>query len=161
MADICSKCGHETTRSTTVFDFDADRRLLGKFVFCRVCRPSQSVDTAKNPFANLTLDHVKDERGQKVTVNSLKELRAAEKRYNFALAVASDDGGTAAAPPQHEAWAGNLGASYDKKFNRDPAAYSQVEVDRAAAEMGVGVALDPGSTLAEAQNKTGVVRAAG
>ena len=160
MPDICDKCGHETTRSITLFDFDEDRRLRGKAVFCRVCRPVQNVNVAKNPFENFTLDHVKDERGQKVTVNSLKELRAAEKRYNFALAVASDDGGTAAAPPQHEPWAGQLGATYNKKFNRDPAAYSQSEVDRAATEMGVGVTLDPGSTLADAKNKTGVVGAA-
>jgi hypothetical protein len=96
------------------------------------------------------MDHVKDERGQKVTVNSLAELRAAEKRYNVALACMSDSDGSASEPPQHDPHAGDLSYSYDKKFNRDPAAYSQSEIDKAKSD--VGAVQDRSQTLVDRPN---------
>lgn len=120
--DKCCMCGVEVTKGTTIFDDDGTST-----VYCHLHIPRAhligSVDSCKNVFDNFTLQHVKDESGKKVTVNSLKELRAAEKKYNFALAVASDDGGKADTPPQHEKWAGDIAHDYERKWQRDPAAY--------------------------------------
>lgn len=111
-------------------------------------RPRQIIDDAKNPFQNFTLDHVRDERGQKITVNSLSELRAAEKRHNFCLAVASDDGGRADKPPQHEPWAGDIAHKYEKKWNRNPEAYKPENVTGVSA----GIAQDQSGTLVDRPN---------
>jgi len=112
----------------------------GEFVeYCRVHDPAsrRALTAARNAFEGMTLDHVKDERGQKVKVNSLAELRAAEKRYNFALAVASDDGGRADTPPQHEPWAGDITHGRKRYWNRDPAAYVK------PSGVSTGTAADP------------------
>lgn len=146
--ETCMVCGMDTMRPKIILDPDG-----GRAVYCKRCTPRVhrmgSVDVAKNSFANFTLDHVRDEQGKKVTVNSIAELRAAEKRYNFALAVAADDGGTANAPPQHEAWAGDVAHSYERKFNRDPKAYKS-----AAAKEGVttGIAAKRSETIADLPN---------
>lgn len=144
----CMVCGTETMRPKLIFDPNGSRA-----VYCKRCIPRVhrlgSVDTAKNSFANFTLDHVRDEGGKKVTVNSIAELRAAEKRYNFALAVASDDGGDTSAPPQHEAWAGDIAHKYEKKFNLDPAAY---QAEAARKGVSAGVAAKRSDTLADHPN---------
>lgn len=147
-SDRCSVCDVAVTKGTTIFDKDGTST-----VYCRLHIPRAhligSVDKAKNVFANFTLDHVKDENGNKVTVNSLKELRQAEKRYNFALAVASDDGGTAANPPQHESWAGNIAHKYKRKFNADPSAYTS---EQAKEGVSAGLAASPKETLVDHPN---------
>jgi hypothetical protein len=144
--DVCSKCGTETTRTLTVFD-DKGHPLA---IYCLVCKPSPTVKRATSLFENFRLDHVKDERGQNVVVNSLKELREAEKRYNFALACMSDSDGTASEPPQHKIGAGDLSRNYEKKFNRDPAAYSQSEIDKAKSNVGTVMSRD--ETLVDRPN---------
>lgn len=146
---ICKVCGNKVERAVTVFG----ERKGDVAVYCRLHVPriyrESTVDSAKNPFENFTLQHVRDENGNKVTVNSIKELRAAEKRYNFALAVASDDGGKADAPPQHESWAGNIAHKYEKKFNRDPEAYKS---PKAAEGVSAGMAKSADDTLANRPN---------
>jgi hypothetical protein len=121
------------------------------FEYCKPHDPAsrRALTAARNSFENFTLEHVKDERGQKVTVNSLAELRAAEKKYNFALAVATDDDGRADKPPQHENWAGNIMHGHKPVWNRDPAAYAN------PGGVSTGVAADPKrDTLIERPNAT-------
>ncbi len=52
----------------------------------------ESSGSAYNPY-NLTLDHVYDERGEKVHVSSLKEMLEAEKKYKFRHIVTHYDDG--------------------------------------------------------------------
>lgn len=78
-----------------------------------------------NMFENFTVQHVRDKKtGKPIVVNSLKELRAAEKEHNFALAIASDDNALAAQPPQNESWAGDVSHDYNWKWARDPKRHS-------------------------------------
>jgi len=124
----------------------------GSFVeYCRVHDPAnhRALFAARNAFENFTLDHVKDERGQKVKVNSLAELRAAEKKYNFALACATDDGGKADKPPQHMPHAGDITYGKKRVWNRDPAAYVN------PSGVSTGLAADPKrDTLIDRPNLT-------
>jgi putative FmdB family regulatory protein len=100
---------------------------------------------AHNPYENLTLDHVKDERGKPVKVNSEAELHAAEKRYGFVHAASW---GLEDKPPQHDPDAGNIAKSYKRKFNRDPSAYDPARV----TGVSVGVAKGADDTLAPRPN---------
>jgi hypothetical protein len=102
----------------------------GEFVeYCRVHDPAnrRALTAARNAFEGFTLDHVRDERGQKITVNSIKELREAEKKYDFVLDCATNDNGDTSKPPAHEPWAGQIDHDYVRKFNRDPEAYKRPE----------------------------------
>lgn len=121
------------------------------FEYCKPHDPEsrRALFAARNAFDNFTLDHVHDEQGKKVKVNSIAELRAAEKKYNFALAVASDDGGSAAAPPQHEPWAGRIDHGKSRVWNRDPEAYKDFK------GVSTGLAADPKrDTLIDRPNAT-------
>ena len=124
----------------------------GSFVeYCRVHDPAnhRALFAARNAFEGMTLEHVRDEHGKKVKVNSLAELRAAEKRYSFALAVASDNDGKADAPPQHESWAGDITHGKKRVWNRDPAAYVN------PSGVSTGLAADPKrDTLIDRPNMT-------
>jgi hypothetical protein len=124
----------------------------GSFVeYCRVHDPAsqRALVAARNAFEGFTCEHVRNEHGQKVKVNSLAELRAAEKKYNFALAVATDDGGKADAPPQHLPWAGDISHGKPRVWNRDPSAYQNV------AGVSTGLAADPKrDTLLDLPNAT-------
>jgi putative FmdB family regulatory protein len=97
---------------------------------------------AHNPYENLTLAHIRDERGKPVKVNSEAELHAAEKRHNFIHAASW---GMADKPPQHDADAGNIARNYKKKFNRDPAAYTRPDAKNGVS---AGVAANASETLA-------------
>lgn len=70
--------------------------------------------SCSNPYENLKLDNVRDEHGKPVVVHSLKELREAEKKYNFVHAVSSDD--QIDLPPQNESWAGDVRRDYKWKW---------------------------------------------
>jgi len=115
--------------------------------YCRVHDPAnrRALVAARNVFEGFTLQHVRNERGEKITVNSIKELRAAEKKYDFVLACATNDNGDTSQPPQHEPHAGDLVYHYKKKFNRDPAAYTSPEAKRGVS---TGVAQSATDTLA-------------
>ena len=58
---------------------------------------------AHNAFENLTLEHVRGEDGKPITVNSERELHAAESKYGFVHAASW---GLEKEPPKHEEWAG-------------------------------------------------------
>lgn len=76
-----------------------------------------------NPYEGLTLQHVRDKENKPITVNSLKELRVAEKEHQFVHAFsAADRQESIDTPPQHESWAGDLAqaAKYQWKWARDP-----------------------------------------
>src|SRR5208282_6720890 len=72
---------------------------------------------AHNPFQDLTLQHVRDEHGKPVKVNSERELHAAEKKYGF---VHNASWGMEKEPPQHEKWGGDITHGYKRKWNHDP-----------------------------------------
>lgn len=148
MPFVCCKCPVDNNRHARGISYFRN----GEFVeYCRVHDPAnrRALVAARNAFEGFTLDHVKDEHGHKVKVNSLRELRAAEKRYNFALAVASDDGGTADKPPQHEPWAGDIAHSTNRVWNRDPAAYKD---GRGTKGVSTGIAKSANDTLANHPN---------
>lgn len=124
-------------------------------VFVEYCKPHdpasrRALVAARNVFeGGMTIEHVRDERGRKPVVNSLAELRAAEKRYNFALAVLDDDGGRADKPPQHESWAGRIDHGKQRVWNRDPKAYESFD------GVTTGIAADPKrDTLIDRPNAT-------
>lgn len=141
----CDKCGEQSQMTTTVFSGGGgDGAPLSARTYCRACRPRQNPDVAKNPFENFRLDNFRSD-GKPLTVNSLRELRAAEKEHGVALAMMSDD--DISKPPQHDADAGMLHRGYRKKWNRDESAYSPERV--AEASKGVGVVRDRSETLAD------------
>lgn len=120
--------------------------------YCKVHDPAsqRALFAARNVFeGGMTLDHVKDKSGKKVVVNSLSELRAAEKAHNVALAVFSDNDGRADKPPQHESWAGDITHGKPRVWNRDPGAYAN------PSGISTGAALDPHKdTLVDRPNAT-------
>lgn len=128
---VCCICKREVSRGKITFDENGKN----KAEYCLHCTPKafreSQAEPAKNMFENFRLDNVRDERGQNVVVNSLKELREAEKRHSFALACMSDD--DISKPPQHEPDAGRIDRGYKRKFNRNPAAYG----DTSGVEAGV------------------------
>jgi putative FmdB family regulatory protein len=99
-----------------------------------------------NPYQNLTLTHVHDENHKPITVNSERELHAAEKRYGFTHAASW---GLEKEPPQHEKWAGDITHGYERKFNRDPAAYVSPDARKGVS---TGISKDAQSTLASRPN---------
>lgn len=109
-------------------------------------------DSSK-PFENFTLQNVHDEKGKKVVVNSLSELRAAEKKYNFSLDVASMDKPHREADeaPQNLPTAGNIAADYDWKWCR-------TEQDRAASMASPIVQVDVGVAASEAETLAGKMK---
>lgn len=114
-------CNNEVTRGTIIFDKNGTST-----VYCRLHIPRAhligSVDKCKNIWEGFVCQHMLDENHKPITVNSLKELREAEKRTNSVLAIMADD--DISKPPAHEPDAGNIARKYRKKFNRDPAAYT-------------------------------------
>jgi hypothetical protein len=119
--------------------------------YCRVHDPANraALVAARNTFEGFTVMHVKGDDGKPIKVNSIKELRAAEKKYDFYLNCATDANGDTSEAPQHESWAGDLRHSYTKKWQRDPAAYETAESKRG---LSTGVAQSPKGTLVDHPN---------
>jgi len=133
----CPRCGSQSSeRLPSVCSFGI-----------RVPRFGSYRGDCSNPFENFTLHHVRDENGKKVKVNSLAELRAAEKKYNFSLAAVSEDGSNIDDAPQHEKWAGDIAHGYSWGWARDPG-----DRERAMAsdvvKVDVGIAASKQETLA-------------
>ena len=128
---VCDRCGGELQRRYSA------------------PTPTASRANCTNPFENFTLEHVRDERGQKVKVNSLKELREAEKRYNFVLAGMSQDGTPDA--PQHESWAGDIAHGYKWKSE---GGRELRHLPSEQAPISLGRAADPSQTLKDRPNAT-------
>ncbi len=95
MPVTCSSCQHPTDRYVK-------RRLpSGSWqVTCHVCaKPRHAGPGCLNPFSDLRLDHAHNELGQPIQVSSLRQLRAAESRYNFKSWVANTDAKNFDTPP--------------------------------------------------------------
>jgi len=100
-----------------------------------------------NPFENFELANVRDEKGKRVKVNSLAELRAAEKKYNFSLDVANQDKPHDETPPTHEAWAGDITHDYSWKWSKNPAERAK-SMASPIVQVDVGIASSKSETLA-------------
>jgi hypothetical protein len=100
-----------------------------------------------NAFENFTVQNVRDEKGRKVKVNSLKELRAAEQKYNFSLDIASADRGTAEEAPQNKEWAGDVTHGYDWHWARDPVKRAE-SMASPIVKLDIGIAASQKETLA-------------
>jgi len=106
------------------------------------------------PFENFTLQNVHDENGKKVKINSLAELRVAEKKYQFSLDVASMDKPHDDKPPTNEGWAGDIVAAsgYQWKWAKD--------VDERAKSMASPiVTIDAGIAASESETLAGKMKA--
>jgi hypothetical protein len=148
MAIICVKCPKGKNKHPRGVSYFRD----GSFIeYCRVHDPANlgALTAARNLFEGFTVQHVHDENHKPIKVNSVAELRAAEKKYNFALAVMADDGGKADTPPKHCDWAGDISHGKPRVWNRDPSAYQNV------AGVSTGLAADPKrDTLLDLPNAT-------
>lgn len=114
---------------------------------------------AANAFENFTLQHVfekncdgqvvRDEKGKpkRVKVNSLKELREAEKKYNFSLVAASEDGSNIDDAPTNESWAGDITHGYERKWAKSPEEWT-ASMKSDVVKMDVGIASSREETLA-------------
>ena len=138
----CCKCGYEGPRGVVVFTPSGDSRE-----YCKVCRPSQHVNKAQNIWDGFVCQNMLDENKKPIRVNSLKELREAEKRTNSVLAIMSDN--DVSQPPQHESWAGDISHKYVRKFQKDPEAYKKPEAFKGVS---AGVAAKASDTLAHRPN---------
>lgn len=96
MAQTCDGCGDPVFRT---------RLIGGKFlgIGCRCAREIRAALSVTNPFGDLTLDHVHDERGKPVRVTSLRQLGEAEKRHNFSSVVLASDARNVDTPLQQRA----------------------------------------------------------
>lgn len=91
----CGKCGHDTTSYTMKF------RANSVQYECHVCEhPPISDARCANPFSEIVLDHVTGEDGRPLRVTSSRQLREAEKKYNFRSLVAHTDEANFDKPPQ-------------------------------------------------------------
>ncbi len=93
---ICDGCQREA---------DVYSRVLTRSGFktqCRACRSPSARPSCFNPFASLTLDHVRDGQDRPITVTSLRQLRQVEKDHRCLSAVANLDAAHIDEPPQHK-----------------------------------------------------------
>ena len=88
-------CGHDSS------SFTVQRGARGMKRVCRNCRNPRLRESVFNPFAALELEHVSDDMGQPLRVSSLRQLREAEKRYEFKSLVANERESDFDKPPQH------------------------------------------------------------
>lgn len=98
MANVCSQCSKDVHRTRWSPGLS---KWIG--VDCG-CLREQALQTTVNPFSDLVLDHVFDERGQKVRVTSIHQLREAEKRYHFSHHVANSMEANFNSPTQQQAY---------------------------------------------------------
>lgn len=95
----CATCGEVTAKFTTKFPANSSTPVIT----CSVCEnPRHSLASGQGGsfFDELVLDHVHDESGQPVRVSSVRQLREAEKRYNFRHHAANMDQANWDKPPQ-------------------------------------------------------------
>lgn len=84
----CDSCGTPVHRK--IYEMDKTGRFVGLGVDCGCKRVAVIKKAQTNSFA-LTLDHVHDEWGHKLSVQNLRQLSAAEKRYGFQSVVLNSD----------------------------------------------------------------------
>lgn len=127
----CPKCGSiDTDQLITAASFRIAKRQF-----------EMKRGPSHNPYDGLVLQHIRDEHGKPVKVNSERELHAAESKYGF---VHNASWGTEKEPPQHEATAGDITRNYKWKWAKDP----EERKRRAAQGVSTGVAANADETLA-------------
>lgn len=89
---ICD-CGHEAS------SYAIRPTRMGMRTCCRQCA-HPPVRSVANPYAGLTLDHATNEQGNPVRVDSLRQMREAEKRFKFKSLVANERSSDFDKPPQ-------------------------------------------------------------
>lgn len=115
MANVCEACGETCYRT---------RFLAGRWLGldCR-CVTDKAQASCNNPFGDLTLEHVFDERGNKVRITSSRQLAEAEKRYNFASVVRNQDSTNIDRPPEQPVF--RVDDRYRRKFQRGEYGYGR------------------------------------
>jgi hypothetical protein len=107
MAQTCQGCGKDSYRV----------RLVGKrFLGVDCCIREVFIASTANPYGDLTLNHIHDEKGQPVRVTSSRQLAEAEVRFNFSSCVRNMEQKNFDAPPQ--ARRQGIGETYQRKFDR-------------------------------------------
>lgn len=99
MSQTCESCGVPVYRK--VYETNAEGKFVGLGVDCGCKRIAVIKKAQTNSFC-LTLDHVADEFGQKLHVENLRQLSAAEKRYGFQSVVLNSDAQNFDDPPQQK-----------------------------------------------------------
>ena len=110
MSQACGSCGVPVFRTR----FSAGK-WLG--VDCGCSRGTVIADP-DNPFHNdgsLTLEHIYDERGEKVRVTSRRQLEEAESRFHFNHIPTNMDRANWDRPKQQQAY--TVGDRYQRKFS--------------------------------------------
>lgn len=107
--NACDQCGEQVFRT---------RFIRGKWLGldCRCVRELPVDPGAVNPYADLTLDHVSDEYGNKVRITSSRQLGEAEKRYNFASVTRNFNSDRIEQAPQQKVF--TVSDMYKRKFVR-------------------------------------------
>ena len=94
MANICDGCGETVYRN--IYQPES-HKWLG--VDCGCTRKARLTWNVESAF-KIKLEHVHDEFGKPVSVNSIREMSAAEKRYGFQSVVLNADAQNFNDPPQ-------------------------------------------------------------
>jgi hypothetical protein len=98
VAQTCSSCGLPVFRTKFLVTSGS---WVG--VDCG-CARERAVLSVNGSFSDLTLDHIHDSAGKPVRVTSLRQLRQAEKDYNFVHRVANYDGANIDIPEQQRSY---------------------------------------------------------
>lgn len=112
MSQACDLCNVVVYRKVWATDPET-KKMVGRGVECGCTRKPKAVVGTVNPF-DITFDHCHDEFGQKIHVNNLRELSAAEKRYGFQSVVMNSDHQNFDDPPQQRKY--EVGDFYKRKF---------------------------------------------
>lgn len=92
--NLCEQCGQSVYR--TKFS-TAKKQWLG--VDCGCTQMARIAASTVNPFS-IVFDHVSDEFGNKLKVENIRQLSAAEKRLGFQSVVLNSDAQNFNDPPQ-------------------------------------------------------------
>jgi exonuclease VII small subunit len=114
MANICGQCGESVHRQ--IFN---GKEWLGEDCGClqkRRAVSSVEAPALETAFSDLTLDHVFNERGEKLRVTSSRQLAQAEQRYQFISVVRNQDAQNFNDAPQQKRF--RVEDVYKRKFER-------------------------------------------
>jgi hypothetical protein len=94
----CDTCGKPVYR---VKYFASSQNFVG--VDCG-CARERAVLSVNGSFSDLTITHIHGDDGKPIRVTSLRQLREAEKKYNFVHRVANYDGENINIPEQQRVY---------------------------------------------------------
>lgn len=106
----CDSCGRDVFRATFMPE---SKRYLG--VDCG-CKKEAMLTSAFNPWSDVTLAHVHNEKGEPIRITSVHQMREAEKRYGFEHHLANANEVNFSTPRQQKAY--SVGDHYKRKFAR-------------------------------------------